>query len=142
MTEAWERQYQIVKIDDTVKQLSFMQAAARLGVGVFASAALKEGALLQDTSLEVGSSVSSVRKLPLNQPSHLACPSHTIVHNTQPVSPLFCLARCCTCCADEHTSHSLQPGLPVTLYRLTVHTCHCRSDMTSSLTCVVAPRAV
>ena len=85
MIEAWEQQYQIVKIDGTVKQLSFMQAAARLGVGVFASAALKEGALLQDTSLEVRSSVSSIHKLPLNQPSSPAFPSHTILHNTQPV---------------------------------------------------------
>ena len=66
MTEAWEQRYQIVKIDETVQQLSFMQAAARLGVGVFASAALREGALLQDTSLEVRSSVSPIRKLPLN----------------------------------------------------------------------------
>jgi len=85
MTEAWEQRYQIVKIHATVKELSFMQAAARLGVGVFASAALKEGVLLQDTSLEVRYSVSSIHKLPLNPPSSPACPSHTIMHNTQPV---------------------------------------------------------
>ena len=53
MTEAWEHRYQVVEVDGTAKQLTFMQAAAQLGVGVFASAALREGALLQDTSLEV-----------------------------------------------------------------------------------------
>ena len=53
MRESWEQRYQVVEVDGTAKQLTFMQAAARLGVGVFASAALREGALLQDTSLEV-----------------------------------------------------------------------------------------
>ena len=53
MTEAWEQRWQTVKFEDTVRQLTFMQAAARLGVGVFASAALKEGALLLDSVLEV-----------------------------------------------------------------------------------------
>ena len=53
MTEAWEQRWQTVKTEDTVRQLSFMQAAARLGVGVFASAALQEGSLLQDSALEV-----------------------------------------------------------------------------------------
>ena len=53
MTEAWEQPYQSVEVDGIAKQLTFMQAAARLGVGVFASAALREGALLQDKSLEV-----------------------------------------------------------------------------------------
>lgn len=53
MTEAWEQRYQVVEVDGTAKPLTFMQAAAQMGVGVFASAALREGALLQDTSLEV-----------------------------------------------------------------------------------------
>ena len=53
MREAWEQHYQVIDVNGTAKRLTFMQAAARLGVGVFASAALREGALLQDTSLEV-----------------------------------------------------------------------------------------
>ena len=53
MTEAWEQRWQTVKTEDSVRQLSFMQAAARLGVGVFASAALQEGTLLLDSALEV-----------------------------------------------------------------------------------------
>ena len=53
MTEAWEQRWQTVKTEDTVRQLTFMQAAARLGVGVFASAALREGTLLLDSVLEV-----------------------------------------------------------------------------------------
>ena len=53
MTEAWEQSFQTVKVDGAVHKLTFMQAAARLGVGVFASASLREGALLQDTALEV-----------------------------------------------------------------------------------------
>ena len=53
MTEAWEQRWQTVKTEDSVRQLTFMQAAARLGVGAFASAALKEGTLLLDSVLEV-----------------------------------------------------------------------------------------
>ena len=53
MPEAWEQSFQTVEIDGAVQKLTFMQAAARLGVGVFASASLREGALLQDTALEV-----------------------------------------------------------------------------------------
>lgn len=53
MTEAWEQHLQTVEVEGIVQQLTFMQAAARLGIGVFASAALREGALLEDTALEV-----------------------------------------------------------------------------------------
>ncbi len=54
MREAWEERWQSVEADGGgAKQVSFMEAAARLGVGVFASGPLLEGALLQDDTLMV-----------------------------------------------------------------------------------------
>lgn len=53
MREAWEEKWQTVELDGETKQLSFMEAAARLGVGVFASGPLLEGTLLKDAALQV-----------------------------------------------------------------------------------------
>ena len=53
MREAWEEKWQTVELEGVTKQLSFMEAAARLGVGVFASGPLLEGTLLKDATLQV-----------------------------------------------------------------------------------------
>ncbi len=53
MREAWEEKWQSVELDGETKQLSFMEAAARLGIGVFASGPLLEGSLLKDAVLQV-----------------------------------------------------------------------------------------
>lgn len=53
MREAWEDRWQTVDIEGVVTVKTFMEAAARLGVGVFASAPLQEGALLKDKALQV-----------------------------------------------------------------------------------------
>lgn len=53
MREAWEARWQTVDVDGVATQKTFMEAAARLGVGVFASAPLQEGSLLKDAALQV-----------------------------------------------------------------------------------------
>ena len=55
MREAWEEKWQTVEFDGVTKQMTFMEAAARLGVGVFASGPLLEGTLLEDPKLMVHS---------------------------------------------------------------------------------------
>ncbi|KAK9917236.1 hypothetical protein WJX75_002180 [Coccomyxa subellipsoidea] len=52
MREAWERSWQKVDVEGSAQNKTFMEAAARLGVGVFASAPLLEGKLLQDSQLK------------------------------------------------------------------------------------------
>lgn len=54
MREAWEDRWQTVDVDGVATPKTLMEAAARLGVGVFASAPLQEGSLLKDTALQVG----------------------------------------------------------------------------------------
>jgi hypothetical protein len=56
MREAWERSWQKVDVEGSAQNKTFMEAAARLGVGVFASAPLLEGKLLQDSQLKVSCS--------------------------------------------------------------------------------------
>ncbi|CAL8464817.1 g4352 [Coccomyxa elongata] len=53
MREAWEQEWQAVEVDGQTQKKTFMEAAARLGVGVFASAPLLEGELLKDEALRV-----------------------------------------------------------------------------------------
>lgn len=53
MREAWEQEWQAVEVDGETQKKTFMEAAARLGVGVFASAPLLEGELLKDEALRV-----------------------------------------------------------------------------------------
>lgn len=53
MREAWEEPWQMVELDGGRDQLCLMAAAARLGVGVFASGPLLEGTLLKDDALMV-----------------------------------------------------------------------------------------
>ncbi len=53
LREAWEQRWQAVEVEGTAQNKTFMEAAARLGVGVFASAPLQEGQLLQDSQLRV-----------------------------------------------------------------------------------------
>lgn len=55
MREAWEQRWQTVEFQERTgpQKRTFMEAAARLGVGVFASAPLLEGQLLQDSDLQV-----------------------------------------------------------------------------------------
>ena len=90
MTEAWEQSFQTVKVDGAVQKLTFMQAAARLGVGVFASASLREGALLQDTALEVRcrACLQSLGPLITLGPSGYAC----ILKMTQCIGKRYILA--------------------------------------------------
>jgi hypothetical protein len=61
MREAWERNWQAVRAapSDTVSEpgrrpeITLLRAAAKLGVGVFASGPLQEGQLLQEPHLKV-----------------------------------------------------------------------------------------
>jgi hypothetical protein len=57
MREAWEPKWQTVDADGAAVQKTFVEAAARLGVGIVASAPLQEGILLQDADLQVAASL-------------------------------------------------------------------------------------
>ncbi len=64
MREAWEQEWQAVDVDGKTQKKTFMAAAARLGVGVFASAPLLEGELLKDEALRVSHHLPYTRTHP------------------------------------------------------------------------------
>lgn len=54
MREAWVQKWQTVELEEGgSRNMTFVEAAARLGVGVFASGPLLEGTLLKDAALKV-----------------------------------------------------------------------------------------